>query len=199
MKSSQSSIKTLPSFLPSFLPSQLLPLLLPPSHQLLQKTPLPPRLLLLADPVILPHPPLPLPLITRIHARVLIEPDRLQPPRAMLQLRWPTHLISLVAIARQDPRRFEVVDEELGPQTVGGDCVRFVQRVSHLGGLREQFLGFVVGGGGGGCAGAVRVEGAVIGGVDGHFIFRGIFGRGTMSWCILGRRNNRFGLVRKPR
>ena len=127
----------------------------------------------------------------------------------MLQLRRPSTLVSLV---RQNPRRFEVVDEELGPQTVGGDCVRLVQRVTHLAVVREQFLGIVVGGGGGGDAGAVRVEGAggggvggVDGGADGHF-----FRAGGGVFCeeierrvgVYGpiRRNNRLdGWVSKRR
>lgn len=102
----------------------------------------------------------------------------------MLQLRRPARPVVIIIISvvvRQYARGFEVVDEELGAQTVGGDCVRFVQRVLHLVAvavalalvvivavvLREQFLRFVMGGGGGRDAGAVCVEGAEVGGVDG--------------------------------
>lgn len=108
----------------------------------------------------------------------------------MLQLRRPTHLISLV---RQNPRRFEVVNQELGPQTVRGDfhCVHFinlVQRVLRLGVfiiIREEFLGIIVVGGGGGVdARAVGVEGAEVGGVGGvdggaGGRFRGHFSKST--------------------
>lgn len=100
----------------------------------------------------------------------------------MLQLRRPTRLIVSVVV-RQNARRFEVVDQELGAQTVGGDeCVRFVQPVLRLVVaaavvvvVREEFLGIVVvvGGGGRMAMGAVCIEGAVVvvgGGADGHSV-----------------------------
>lgn len=91
----------------------------------------------------------------------------------MLQLRRPA-LVS-VGRVRQDARRFQVVDEEVGAQTVRGDDgrgVRFVmgvlllllRRIAFLVCLWEEGLGVgvLVGGGGGGGVG-------VVGGcVDGH-------------------------------
>lgn len=74
---------------------------------------------------------------------------------------------------------------------MGGDCVRFVQRVLHLAviAFRKQLLGFVLRGCRSGYVGAVRVEGAqagAVGGVDGG-------ADGHLNVCFLGKEKG--GLV----
>ena len=70
----------------------------------------------------------------------------------MPQLLMPARVVSVAV--RQDTRRLEVVDEELGAQPVRGDRVRFVLRVRRGAGGREEAAGVVVRGGEAGGVGA---------------------------------------------